>query len=334
MAALWLALAASIAAPDPSIGPARVGVGRVSDFLLPLAPLTPRIVYPEGKQSSQKLDLALRRALAAFAGEGAANPLAQIATPFARIGIQIDCTWPPVSLVLLDVLIDQLVRAGASPDNIYVFGPDDNAVFKYGLRLKPEGPGVKVTSAARAGFRGGITRVVLDYCDVVINLSRLKAHRRLGMWGALANMLTACDYTTRYTVLSEPERLCEVACRLGRRGKVKLHIIDALQPAYEPADRRPKLPPRWPYGGIIVGTDPVACDLVGWRLLEAKRAEVAGKPNPLKPRPDYILAAGKRYRVGQVDLAKITVAIEGPVEGALLEPGPLERPQPASARDR
>jgi hypothetical protein len=54
------------------------------------------------------------------------------------------------------------------------------------------------------------------------------------------------------------------------RSKVRLTICDALTAQYEGG---PSFFPhwRWPFNGLIVGTDPVALDYTGWQIIETER---------------------------------------------------------------
>lgn len=303
--------------PDPT-----VGIGRVTDFLLPLGPLTPRIFYPEGKVSDIAARQALRLAIEAFTGRDTAAWIAANIRPVQRVGIQADCSWPPVSMVLLDVLIDELVKAGIGPGQIYVYAADDHDIYRAGLLVRKEGGGVRVVGTPSEGFRKGLSRVALDYCDVLINLARLKPHKRLGLWGCLANNLSLVDYPDREEALANPERLLDIAGRATVRAKMKLSLLDALQPLVEAPladrDREKELPLRWPYGGVIASADPVAADIIGWRLIEAYRAAHGLEPAQLNPRPDYLEKACGYLGLSRALAAGPPVVIKGNQADALV----------------
>jgi hypothetical protein len=61
----------------------------------------------------------------------------------------------------------------------------------------------------------------------------------------------------------------------------------------------------WPWQGVIAGTDPVAVDAVGWRIIESRRKEV-GLPTLTdeKREPKWIATAGK-IGLGESDPARI-----------------------------
>lgn len=313
VASLSLALAQSPGAPQPV-----VGVGRVEAFLLELGPFTPKFVYPEGKISDIAVRQALHEALTGLGeGPGPGWWRAHL-RPAETIGIQIDCSWPPVSMPLVDVVVDELVRAGANPNRIYVFAGDERQLYQAGLAIRNETTGIKVVGTTSEGFRGGLSRIVLDYCDVVVNVARLRADRQLGLWGCVANHTVCVDYPARLAALRDPDKLLEIASRATLRLKTRLHILDALQPPYEPAPDH-ELPPRWPYGGLIASPDPVAADLVGQRLLEAYRAEAGIQPIALQPAPAYLEKACTEARISTAIPGPIAVTVSGYQEDALIE---------------
>jgi hypothetical protein len=316
VAITMLALAAG---PGPPPDPT-VGIGRVTEFLLPLGPFTPRVFYPEGKVADTAARQALNLAVEAATGQDVSAWIAAELRPVHRIGIQADCSWPPVSMVLMDVLIDELVRAGIGPGQIYVYAADDHDIYRSGLLVRKEGGGVRVLGTASEGFRKGLSRVALDYCDVLINLARLKPHKGFGLWGCLANNLSLVDYPDREEALANPERLLDIAGRATVRAKMKLAILDAFQPPYEPPGERDRdeLPPRWPYGGVIASRDPVAADIVGWRLIEAYRAAHGLQPSQLSPRPEYLEKACGDLGLSRAMAAGPPVVVKGHQADALV----------------
>jgi hypothetical protein len=61
----------------------------------------------------------------------------------------------------------------------------------------------------------------------------------------------------------------------------------------------------WPYKGLIVGTDPVACDTTGLRIFQAKRKAFFGEDRPVKPTAHHIAFADKKYKLGNSETGKI-----------------------------
>jgi hypothetical protein len=59
----------------------------------------------------------------------------------------------------------------------------------------------------------------------------------------------------------------------------------------------------WPFNGLLVASDPVALDTVGWQIIEAKRREQGFKTLvAVKRAPNYIAtAADAQHRLGTND---------------------------------
>jgi len=91
------------------------------------------------------------------------------------------------------------------------------------------------------------------------------------------------------------------------KGKTKLILVDALYPL---CDKGPQADPRykWPYSGLIAGTDPVAVETVCLRIIEEKRRALRGEPWPLSPPPICIEADDKVYSLGTSRMEEIKIA--------------------------
>lgn len=74
----------------------------------------------------------------------------------------------------------------------------------------------------------------------------------------------------------------------------------------------------WPYKGILVGTDPVAVDSVGLRIMNAIRQEYFEEEKPIKPPPHHIIFADTKHKLGVSDPGKIELIRLGWQEGILI----------------
>lgn len=172
------------------------------------------------------------------------------------------------------------------------------------------------------GFRNGLSRIVLDYCTVIINVARLRADRDLGMRGCVVTSLNSVPLVERMKALKAPATLASAAANPVLRMKTRLHILEAYQPIIH--DTGEKYPPVWEYRGALMSNDPVAVDVVGMQILQGKLAlgehtlsEGHAKPNAalayLEP------ASGDELRVGQSDPEKITVEALGTMRDIIID---------------
>ena len=299
------------ASPGRTPGPTTVGLARTDHVYLPDSIFTLKFAYPEGKIDYEVLELLLQRAVTAFSGQQPNDFWTQKFLPNDRVGLMIDVQNPPVPPIVVEAIIRQLVSARVKPENILIFARDERDLFAAGFSLRQDRPGVKAYGAASLGYRNGVSRILLDMCDKVINVAVLRPHSQLGMTGAVYNHLACVPATVAWQVTAQPHQLGSVAARPLIKQKVGLHFLIALHPFYAlPTEAQPK--PRWEYAGLLLGSDPVAVDTVGLKILTAKRTEEGIQPAEPPIARQYLEAACSEYRLGQADRDKITVVTIGP----------------------
>jgi hypothetical protein len=74
----------------------------------------------------------------------------------------------------------------------------------------------------------------------------------------------------------------------------------------------------WPYKGMIVGTDPVAVDAVGLRIIEAQRTVYFKEESPMRPPVRHIRAAQEKHGIGIADPRRINLVKLGWSEDILI----------------
>ncbi|MBN2505217.1 MAG: DUF362 domain-containing protein [Verrucomicrobia bacterium] len=130
----------------------------------------------------------------------------------------------------------------------------------------------------------------------LVNVPSLKAHHMSGIGCVIKNYIV---YHPQPASL-HPDSCAELGAAWevpAIKGKTRLVVVDGLFPLF---DKGPQVTPkyRWPYGGILVGTDPVAVDAVCLRILQAKRDAFRGEPWPLNPPPKSLAVADTKYHLG------------------------------------
>jgi hypothetical protein len=267
---------------------AQVGLARSDHLYLPGPVYAPPGVYPEGKIDWEVVSTLVPESARAA---GLAVPW-DLFAPRDRVAVMIDATPPAVPIILVEAVLTQLVEAGLPTSQLFIFSADERDLYAAGFSLRDSGPGVRSYGSDSVGFRGGISRLVLDQCDHIVSVSRLRPHPQLGMTGAVANYLNAVEPPWRHRVRENPEEeIVSVAKNVRLRQRMALHLVDCTHLPYALADETEEEDPRWLYRGLLCSTDPVAVDVVATQLLEAKRQEVRGCPWPLDPAPSYLEAA-------------------------------------------
>jgi len=301
-------------APDPP-GPARVCVARADHILIPAGILSPKALFPKGRVDMRVVEKLVDSAVQCLTGEENSAGWLKLFSPAERIGIMVDVGATSVQVATVEVIINRLVSAGVPPRSICVFGGDEHDLFTAGFSVSHDASGVRAYGTESEGYRGGISRVVTDYCDTIINVATLRADGELGMAGCVANALVAVPVVERHRLRARPDLVPSVASHPALRLKQKLSFLEAYVPLLDAAD--PNQPTNQ-YRGLIVSQDPVAADAVGQLILQRSRDAVKGAAWPLDPPVTYLQSAGNNYRLGQASMDQITVDLVGATEGALL----------------
>jgi hypothetical protein len=305
-------------ADAPAAGQSVVGLARGDHLYLPGPVLAPPGVYPEGKLDWNVVETIVAGASAAA---GVASPW-RLFDPADRVGLMVDVADPPLALILVEAVLEQLVDAGLAPNRLFIFSGREADLFAAGFALGSDsGSGVSVFGADEIGYRGDFSRIVLDRCDKLVNLARLRPHAQLGMTGAVFNCLNAVDEPTRFDLLAHPDDVGSVVAKKVLADKLVLHLLDCTTPDWALPAPAAAAKLHWEYRGLLCAHDPVALDSVGRQILEAKRAQIKGAPWPLDPAPTYLQTATTRWHVGQSDPANIAVKAVGDRADMLIAAG-------------
>jgi hypothetical protein len=166
--------------------------------------------------------------------------------------------------------------------------------------------------------RGVRSNPVFEKATALINVRPLRTHNWSGVGSCIKNyiMFSALPVSWHVDSCANLGGLWELP---NVKGKTRLNVLVMLTPLFHgkgPHHFQAKY--TWPYNGLIVGTDPVAVDATGIRILEAKRREHFGKDEPLSVPPKHIRVAETRYNLGVSDPDRIQVKKIGWMEGVLI----------------
>lgn len=139
---------------------------------------------------------------------------------------------------------------------------------------------------SQGAVKARISRVITDKSTALVNVPLLKTHKGAGISVALKNHYGSIpkevvrDDLYRYHT-DGFKNLVYLNLMAPIREKTRLVVVDGLMAQYH---RGPGGDPRyqWKFGGIVIGTDPVAVDTVCLRIINEKRAERSFKPLALR----------------------------------------------------
>jgi hypothetical protein len=141
----------------------------------------------------------------------------------------------------------------------------------------------------------------------MINVRPMRTHHWSGLGTCLKNPITFVPRPADY----HDDACASIGAfwqELGLRHKTRLNILVMLTPQFHgvgPHSFSESFV--WPYKGLVVGTDPVAVDAIGARIIEAKRLQHFGEERPISPPPHHIRYADARYKLGISDPERIDI---------------------------
>ena len=166
--------------------------------------------------------------------------------------------------------------------------------------------------------RGIFRNPIFKKATALINTRPMRTHYWSGVGTLIKNYIMFAEKPSDY----HPDSCADLAAvwKLPNvNGKTKLNVLVMLTPLFHSVGPHGFSEEYlWQYKGIIVGTDPVACDAVGLKIIEAKRKEFFGEDKPLNPPAKHIELADTRHHLGTADSNKIELVKIGWKENILI----------------
>lgn len=229
-----------------------------------------------------------------------------------------------VDSTILKAMLDEILTKVTGQSNtkdawISLIKPDDTVGLVTTPALNPTHPQlVEVVTDSLVGIGIPKEKIVMAQsrstdpvksCTALICMPGLKAHWLTGIGTVIKNYILFSGSPRNYHSANSA-KLGEIWNLPFVKGKTKLNLIDAIHPL---CDKGPQFDPKykWPYKGLIAGTDPVAVEAVCLKIIEEKRNAIKGEPWPLSPPPICIEAADTVYGLGTSKMEEIKIAHYG-----------------------
>lgn len=207
------------------------------------------------------------------------------------------------SPALATELVDSLVRSGWAPERIMLLEVGEFPSRPHKTKMPDhrwQGSEVDFGTSGKDSFLAA-----LDQATAIINIPFLKTHHLATMTGCLKNL--------SHGLICHPARFHDGGCdpAIGEitasapiQDKLKLNIVNGLRIAFDggPEARADEMDS---VGTLLFGRDPVACDAIGYGILNEIRA--LHQLGPLLPgsRAPRQLVTAARLGVGHFDVAAI-----------------------------
>ena len=222
--------------------------------------------------------------------------------PADVVAVKINCNTWTIALSPQPELLDALCRSLETviPANqIIIYDNDSAAMKECRFVLNRSGDGVRYSGTDQGdGFdaKERLTKIVTQTASKIINLASLKcADGDLVASLVLKNQIGSLVPGDMPKCHNDPDFLAGVCARPSLRSKTILNMVCGLRGTY-----RRGVP--WYWGGIILGTDPLAVEAAAIGVMNEKRAVEKLGPLPL---PVHLKIAEKKYGLGTTDPAKI-----------------------------
>ena len=222
---------------------------------------------------NQMMDEAVRTL---FGAMDASTAWKKIIKPTDIVGIKTN-VWKylPTPVELEAALKNRVMEAGVSEDSIAI---DD---------------------------RGVLDNPIFKKATVLINTRPMRTHYWSGVGSLLKNYIMFTESPADY----HPDSCADLAAIWKLpivKDKTKLNILVMLTPLFHSVGAHGYSSEYvWSYKGLIIGVDPVACDAVGLKIIQAKRKSYFKEDKPLNPPAKHIELADTRHHLGTADLNKI-----------------------------
>jgi uncharacterized protein (DUF362 family) len=219
---------------------------------------------------------------------------------------------------LADVAAAGVMSAGVSGEHTLVYERTQRELTAAGYKMGPQPGGYRVVATDGDGYgwskdtlsRGGVTQnvtsILTEHAGVLINLAMLKDHNIAGVTASMKNHFGDIKMPWQLHGNHGDPHIADVASLGPIRNKQKLILTDAMTVVY---DGGPVYNPRAMahLDTILLATDTVANDFVGWKLIDQIRVQKGMKPVAQAGRePAYIRSAADRG-LGVADEARISI---------------------------
>lgn len=168
------------------------------------------------------------------------------------------------------------------------------------------------------GDRGVLRDPIFQNATALINTRPMRSHHWSGVGSLLKNYIMFSESPPSWH-----EDSCANLAGLWElpivKGKTRLNVLVMFSPLFHskgPHNYNKEYV--WDYKGLLIGTDPVAVDATGLRIIQAKRKAHFGDDLPLPISPKHIRVAQDKFRLGIADPDRIDVQKLGWTEGILI----------------
>ena len=267
--------------------------------------------------SPESIKLLLDETLRLFTGRKAEEYFKENFNIGEKVSLKVNCLSGKSMSThtgLTFAIADLLISAGIRPEDITIWDRTDRDLTNAGYQLN-QGKGVQVVGVDSSGYAQDLTAhgsigsffaKVLYKSDKIINLPVLKDHGIVGVTLGMKNFFGGIHNPHKYHLNAGDPYVADLYSHPLIKDKVVLTIVDGIAGQYEGGP--PPMPQwQWNFGGLIIGSDPVAIDRTGLDIIESQRAEHGITLLSETGRFPHYLQTAEKLGLGNYDLEDIEV---------------------------
>lgn len=247
-------------------------------------------------------------------------------SPEDTVGLKVNCIAGAgfsTRVALASVIADRLTAVGILTNHIIIWDRTERELSNAGYKMNrgddASRPLVYATDSPGVGYdnreqvqgsvRTRLSKILTDRTTAMINVPLLKDHGTSGMTLAMKNHYGSHHNPGEHHGNNCSPYLADLNALPDIRDKTRLIIGDVIRPGYNGG---PGNAPQWQwdYNGVVVATDPVACDFVGWAIVEDKRKEVGMPTLAASGREPRWIAVAAQQGLGNASWDKIELLNE------------------------
>lgn len=242
-------------------------------------------VWRDGRRDPEVLAEMVRKGMTALTGAPTHKEAwRRFVTPEMRVGLKINLLGRPHLVTAREVaeaVASAVIDSGVPAGNVVIwdryaahFTTTDYELGTGRLGERMEAGGEYDDAKGMEGSRGRapIDTMVTAKTDVTINLPVLKDHGNAGVTLALKNIAFGCfrHYSNAHDGNCSPF-IQEAYRQFTRVARAPLIVVDATRACFDGGPRPSDRTRIWNENALYFATDPVAMDVVGRRLIAARR---------------------------------------------------------------
>lgn len=259
------------------------------------------VINSSGELKQDIVDGMVSRGITEFTGEkNEASAWKKFISPEDMIGLKVNALglnairgsgWVNHFPAVTGAVVKGLKKTGHTEKNMIIWDRSDRELENAGFVISKDPEKMRVHGVlavrrdeksdelyTKESFKIGeksvrLTKILTETCSSLISIPLVKHHRLAGITGAMKSHFGTIDNPSQFhgSRCVNPG-IPELNAIPVIKKKQKLIIVDGLLGLYDGGpwwDRRFI----WPYGGIIIGTDPVSVDSVILSIIDKKRKE-------------------------------------------------------------